>query len=120
LLLNGECRKKLVANVTDPDVRLFWQTYEQMKQSEQREEAASTLRRVQEFLQPLSRNLVGQSKTTIDLRSVMDERKILLVKLDARLPSVTSLIGSMIIAQLLNAAYSRIDLDVTKRKQFNV
>jgi hypothetical protein len=50
----------------------------------------------------------------------MDERKILLVRLDARLESVTSLIGSMIIALLLNAAYSRTDLDVKKRKQFNV
>ena len=120
LLLNSECRKKLVSGVTDSDVRLFWQTYDQMKPSEQREEAASTLRRVREFLQPLSRNIVGQASTTINLRSVVDERKILLVKLDARLPSVTSLIGSVIIAQLLNAAYSRIDLDVTKRKQFNV
>ncbi len=120
LLLNAECRKQLVANVTDPDVLLFWQSYDQMKPSEQREEAASTLRRVREFLQPLTRNIVGQSKTTIHLRSVMDERKILLVKLDARLPSVTSLIGSMIVAELLNAAYSRSDLPVGKRKQFNL
>jgi Type IV secretion-system coupling protein DNA-binding domain len=61
LLLNETCRKKLISGVTDPDVRLFWQVYEQMKPSEQREEAASTLRRVREFLQPLSRNIVGQA-----------------------------------------------------------
>jgi hypothetical protein len=54
------------------------------------------------------------------MRSVMDERKILLVKLSAELPSVTSLIGSVIIALFLNAAYSRADLPVEKRKQFNL
>jgi len=50
----------------------------------------------------------------------MDERKILLVKLDARLPSVTSLIGSVLIALFLNAAYSRADTEIKKRKQFNI
>src|SRR5439155_178758 len=60
LLLDEACRNKLVANVSDPDVLLFWRTYDQMKPSEQREEAASTLRRVREFLQPLTRNIVGQ------------------------------------------------------------
>jgi hypothetical protein len=120
LLLDEHCRRRLVTQVTDPDVRLFWRGYDQMKASEQREEAASTLRRVREFLQPLSRNIVGQSKTTIDLSSVMDERKILLVKLDARLPSVTSLIGSVLIALFLNAAYSRADTEIKKRKQFNI
>lgn len=120
LLLDATCRKKLVAGVSDPDVLLFWQTYEQMKPTEQRDEAASTLRRVREFLQPLSRNIIGQSTSTIDFRKIMDERKILLVKLDARLPSVTSLIGSVIIALFLNAAYSRQDTEIKKRKQFNL
>src|SRR5437588_7034010 len=36
LLLDDQCRKKLVSGVTDSDVRLFWQVYEQMKPSEQR------------------------------------------------------------------------------------
>ncbi len=120
LFLDEACRKKLVANVTDTDVKLFWQVYEQLKPNEQREDAASTLRRVWEFLQPLTRNIVGQSRSTIDLRAVMDERKILLVKLDARLPSVTSLIGSALIALLLNAAYSRADIEMKKRKQFTI
>lgn len=120
LLLDPAFRKTLVANVIDPDVRLFWQSYEQMKSNEQREEAASTLRRVREFLQPLARNIVGQSFSTIDLLHVMDERKILLVKLDARLSSVTSLIGSVIVAQLLNAAYARGEIPLKKRKQFHI
>jgi hypothetical protein len=121
LLRNKACRRKLVANVTDPNVLGFWHDYEEMNSKEQREEREPILRRLEEFLQPLTRNIVGQAYSTIDLRKVMDERKILLVTLDPLLESVTSLIGSVLIALFLNAAYSRSDIeDVRKRKQFNL
>ena len=107
LLQDEECRKKLVAQVKDPDVLLFWKRYERMKPSEQDVHAVSILRRVQEFLRALTRLIVGQSTTTIDFRSIMDERKILLVRLDRTLDAVTSLIGSMIVALILNASASR-------------
>jgi len=120
LLLDEKTRKMLVANVSNPDVLLFWRTYDQMKPSEQREEAALVLRRVQEFLQPLLRNIVGQAYTTINFKHVLDERKIVLVKFDARLNYVTTLIGSLIISELLNAAYSRSEFPNSKRGQFNL
>ena len=120
LLTDEACRRKLVTHVTDADVRRFWRQYELMKPNEQSEQTASIRRRVGEFLQSLSRPIVGQAQSTIDMRSVMDERKILLVKLSAEFPSVTSLIGSVIIALFLNAAYSRADLPLEKRKQFNL
>src|SRR6266699_4329507 len=47
----------------------------------------------------------------------MNEGKILFVKLSTQLPSVTSLIGSMLIALILNAASAR---PVNKRRQFNL
>ena len=117
LLQDEQCRKKLVTNVTDIDVSLFWKRYEGKRPSDREEDAAGVLRRVSEFLQPLSRNIVGQSTSTIDIRKVMDEGKILLVKLSAQLESVSNLIGSMIIALILNAAYAR---QTNKRKQFNL
>src|SRR6266568_6150103 len=117
LLLNEKCRRKLVANVEDIDVRHFWQQYEQMKPSEQNEQAAYIRRRVSEFLLPLSRPIVGQSTSTIDLQTIMNEGKILFVKLSTQLPSVTSLIGSMLIALILNAASAR---PVNKRRQLNL
>jgi len=117
LLLNEKCRRKLVANVDDIDVRHFWQQYEQMKPSDQNEQAAYIRRRVSEFLLPLSRPIVGQSTSTIDLQTIMNEGKILFVKLSTQLPSVTSLIGSMLIALILNAASAR---PVNKRRQFNL
>lgn len=120
LLTDVAFRKRLLTNVHDTKVQLFWKTYEALKPQEQLEYAESTLNKLDPFLEPLSRNIVGQSKTTIDFRAVMDERKILLVKLNVQLSGVTSLVGAAIIAQLLNAAYSRSNIDVSKRKQFNI
>lgn len=120
LLRNKGCRSKLVAKLRDRNVLGFWQDYDDMKPSDQRAEREPILRRLEELLQPLTFNIVGQSTTTIDIRQVMDEGKILLVKLSAQLPYVTSLIGSVLIALFLNAAYSRTDLPMNKRKQFNL
>ena|SRR5579875_1146998 len=117
LLSDKNCRQQLVANVTDFDVRLFWQQYEQMKPSEQIEQIASLRRRIREFLQPLTRPIVGQSTTTIDFQNIMNEGKILLVKLSPQLDSVSNLIGSLMIALLLNAAYAR---PTNKRRQFHL
>ncbi len=67
------------------------------------------LRRVGEFLQSVSRPIVGQEQSTIDFRALMDESKIVLVKLDSlHLSSVTNLIGSLFIAAFLAAAPARI------------
>jgi hypothetical protein len=117
LLQDGECRKRLLAPVSDSDVTRFWKRFEGKRLSDREEEAAGVLRRVSEFLQPLSRNIVGQSTSTIDLQHIMDEGKILLVKLSTRLPSVSSLIGSILIALILNAAPHR---PANKRRQFNL
>ena len=120
LLTNEACRKTFLGNVRDAEIRRFWEEYDAMSLKDQREERSGILRRVREFLQPLTINIVGQANTTIHWRAIMDAGKILLVKLDARLESVTSLIGSVIVAQLLNAAYSRADLPVNKRRQFHL
>src|SRR6266567_1851855 len=117
LLLDENCRKKLTANVTNTQVQGFWKTYNRMKPSEQLDHADSTLNKLDELLQPLTVNIVGQSTTTIDLQKIMEEGKILLVKLDAQLDSVTNLVGSVLIALFLNTAYAR---PANKRRQFNL
>src|SRR6266571_3533995 len=71
LLQDEQCRKKLVANVADSDVQRFWMQHDQKKPSDQNNDIASTLRRVKQFLQPISRLIVGQAKTTIDMQKIM-------------------------------------------------
>jgi hypothetical protein len=120
LLTNEACRKKLVAHVPNFDVRDFWRIWDDPKQtpaSEQEDKRRTILNKMNDFLHVPLRNIVGQSNTTFDLEDIMNSGKILLVKLSRRLEQPSNLIGSIIIAQLLNAAYAR---PANKRKQFHL
>ena len=122
LLLTDEAyRQRLLRNVTNLQVQQFWRQYAAFRPQEQLDRAESTLNKVDEFLsQTILRNVFGQARSTLDFRQVMDEGKILLVKLPGRYEDITSLIGSILIGQLLNAALSRADMPEQKRRQFNL
>lgn len=121
LLQDATAREKLVEPVKNSQVKLFWQGYNKLKEREQMERTNSTLNKVDAFLtQPIIANIVGQSKTTINFREIMDTGKILLVQLNPRLEDISNLVGSVIIGQLLNAALSRKDLPEQARRQFHL
>lgn len=121
LLQDATARGKLIANVKNNQVKLFWNGYNKLKERDQQEKTSSTLNKVDAFLtQPMIANIVGQSKTSINFREIMDSGKILLVQLSPRLEDMSALVGAVVIGQLLNAAFSRADLDEDKRKQFNL
>ena len=82
LLTKPEMRNRAVARLRNRQVRLFWQNYDQLPAREQREQSASTLNKLDEFLtQPIIANIVGQSRTTADFRRFMDEGKVVLIPL---------------------------------------
>ena len=66
------------------------------------------------------RPIIGQAKSSIDFRKVMDEKKILLVNLSkGRLGETNSaLLGLIITGKLLMASFSRIDLPEESRQDF--
>src|SRR5207244_11849817 len=114
-------KEKLIGNVTNSRVLQFWQSYNELKAQDQMGHISSMLKQVDAFLtQSNIANIVGQSTTTLDFRTIIDERKILLVKLDPSSEDISSLVGAVILGQLLNAAISRKDLSEFQRKQFNV
>jgi len=122
ILTNDTLRTKLVNNVPDAWVRWFWNDFfENYQRGVRRADAiSSVVNKLDEFFRRVPRPIFGQTNTTINLREIMDNRKILLVKLHARFDSLTNLVGSIIISHLLDAAYSRSDTPEKKRKQFNV
>ena len=121
LLQDQPTREKFVGNVTQSQVRHFWQSYNQRTAHDQMAYTSSTLKHVDALLsQSRIANIVGQSTTTLDFRMMISERKILLVQLDPGLAASSSLIGALIIIQLLNAALSRKELPAFQRKQFHV
>jgi len=119
LFLDKAFRERMVAHVSSSSTRLFWRSYDQLRSQEQLDRSESTLDRIDSLISnSIIRNIVGQSRTTIDFRGIMDTGKILLVSLSARYESLTSLIGSIIIGQLLTASLSR--AGGSKRRQFNL
>jgi hypothetical protein len=111
----------MVGNVTNSSIVSFWEGFNLKSQRGRDDFTDSTKNKVMSFLdEPIVRNIVSQSKTTIDFRQIMDSGKILLIKLSPQFKEVSLLIGSIIIGKLLMAAWSRSDTDEDKRRQFNL
>lgn len=97
----------------------YWNRFNSLSDVRQREFSQMLVSRSERFIMnEFIRTIVGQSKTTINFREVMDQGKILLVKLPGQFEDMTELLGSMIIAEILSAALSR--SDTQKRRQFNI
>lgn len=122
LLVDKEFRQRIVANVKDPVVRAFWvNEYEEWKDQFRNEAIAPIQNKVGQFLSTaLVRNIVGQSKSTIDLFDIMNTGKILLVNVSkGRIGEDNSaLLGAMIITKLQLAAMERVRIPEEERVDF--
>jgi len=85
-------------------------------------EAVSPIQnKVGQFLSSsLIRNIVGQVKSTINIREIMDGQKILILNLSkGRIgEDNSSLLGAMMITKIQLAAMSRVDIEEKDRKDF--
>ncbi len=113
MLSDKDFRKKVVDNITDPSVKAFWvEEYAKYTDKFAAEAAPAIQNKVGQFTgNPLIRNLVGQPKSSFDIRELMDNRKILIMNLSkGRMGEDNSnLIGSMLITKMYLAAMSRAD-----------
>lgn len=115
-------RDSIIANVTDPAVLAFWRD-EYAKYSDRfaTEATAAIQNKVGQFVaNPLIRNLIGQPKSTFDIRKLMDEKKIFIVNLSkGRIgEGNANLIGSMLITKIYLAAMSRAEIHPTELHKF--
>ncbi len=113
-------RNKLLRNVNDIEVHRFWNTYDDDTKTNKMDDKSSILNKLDEFLLPTVRDIIGQPMSTINMRDIMDKGKILLVSLDRNQEGITSLVGSMIVALVRSAAFSRKNLALDERKPFFV
>lgn len=114
MLTDKEYRKFIVSNITDPTVKEFWEKeYASYTEKFAAEAAPAIQNKVGQFVgNPLIRNIVGQQKTSIDLREAMDTKKILIVNLSKGKVGEgnANLIGSLLITKIYLAAMSRADV----------
>jgi hypothetical protein len=122
LLVNKTFRAEIIAKVSDQQVREFWYYEFERYSAWLRSEAVSpVLNKVGQFLtSPVLRNIVGQRRNTFDMKTAMDEGKILIVNLaKGRLgEDVTSLLGAMIVTKIQLAAMSRSRVPEGERRPF--
>ncbi|MFA5022610.1 MAG: CxxC-x17-CxxC domain-containing protein [Patescibacteria group bacterium] len=122
ILVDKNYRQKVIEKIQDPVVKSFWvEEYSKYPQTFQVEAIAPIQNKVGQFLSnALIRNVVGQVKSTIDMRYIMDNRKILIMNLSkGRIGEDSSaLLGAMMITKIQLAAMSRIDMPESERKDF--
>jgi energy-coupling factor transporter ATP-binding protein EcfA2 len=114
MLFDKDYRKFIVSNVTDPTVRDFWvNEYTSYTDKTAQELAPSIQNKIGQFISnPLIRNIIGQKKTSFDVRKLMDEKKIFIVNLSKGKVGEgnANLLGSLLITKIYLAAMSRADV----------
>jgi len=122
MLSDKTFRKKVISKIEDPVVKSFWVNEFAGYADKFAAEAVSPIQnKVGQFLSSsLIRNIVGQVKSSIDMRDIMDSRKILIMNLGkGRIGEDNSaLLGAMMITKLQLAAMSRVDQPERERKDF--
>lgn len=122
MLADPEYREKVVEKITDPIVKSFWVVeFAKYSQKYEQEATAAIQNKVGQFISnPLIRNLIGQVKSTIDMRDIMDKQKIFIMDLSkGRIGEDNSrLLGALLITKLQLAAMSRVDIPEDDRKDF--
>jgi len=119
MLTNNRFREKVVEKVKDTVIKDFWVNEFAQYDNKFRTEAVSPiLNKVGQFLaSDTIRNIVGQPKSSIDIREIMDQEKILLVNLSRGKigEDNSALLGAMVITKIQLAAMSRADVTIDKR-----
>ena len=119
-LTDPQVRRKVLEKVNHAGCREYFERFNSLRRNTQDEWMESTLNKVDAFLfDPDIKQMLSSPKSSFNLREVMDEGKILLVKLDkGRLKGNADLLGSLLLAKIQAAAFSRTDLPESKRQQF--
>lgn len=122
MLVDKDYRQKIISNLKDPVIKAFWvHEYEAWQDKFRNEAIAPIQNKVGQFLSTsIIRNVVGQSKSTINIFDMMNEGKIFLVNVSkGRIGEDNSaLLGGMIITKIQLAAMERVRIPEENRKDF--
>ncbi|QBS45881.1 type VI secretion protein [Nocardia sp. CS682] len=119
LLIEPAYRARVTATVTDPVLRGFWDTYEELSGAGRNQVIGPLLNKLRAFLlRPFVKAAIAAGPSTVDLAHVLDHGGICL----ARLPKgslgeeTTRLVGSLIVARTWQATTARARTLATTRR----
>jgi len=123
MLTDKDFRKETLNYCTDVTVLQFWKhEFGQWNDKQINESIAPVLNKVGAFTaNPIIRNIIGQPKSSFNIRKIMDEGKILVVNLSKGLigEDNASILGAFLVTKVQLAAMSRSDIDrVEDRRPF--
>ena len=122
ILTDKNFRRGVLNYVSDPVVRNFWTVeFASWNDKFAAEAVAPVLNKVGAFTaNPLVRNIIGQPRSSFNIRQIMDERKILIVNLTRGLVGEdnASLLGALLVTKIQLAAMSRADIAAEERSPF--
>jgi hypothetical protein len=122
LLTDKKFRAHVITYIDDPVVKNFWVTeFASWNDKFASEAVAPVLNKVGAFTaNPMIRNIIGQPKSTINIRKIMDEGKILVVNLSRGLMGEDNagILGAMMVTKIQLAAMGRADMPMDQRRPF--
>ena len=123
MLTDKDFRKETLNYCKDVTVLQFWkQEFGTWGDKQVTESIAPVLNKVGAFTaNPIIRNIIGQPKSSFNVREIMDEGKILVVNLSKGLigEDNAGILGSFLVTKIQLAAMSRSDIpDLSKRRPF--
>ena len=123
MLTDKKFRKETLSYCTDTVVLQFWNVeFASWTDKFQAEAIAPVLNKVGAFTaNPVIRNIIGQPKSTFNIRQMMDDGKILIVNLSKGLigEDNAGILGAFLVTKIQLAAMSRSDIpDIKDRRPF--
>ncbi len=123
MLTEKDFRNDVISYVSDPVVKNFWTVeFASWNDKFASEAVAPVLNKVGAFTaNPMIRNIVGQRQSTMNIRSAMDNGKILIVNLSRGLVGEdnAAILGALMVTKIQLAAMSRADIvNIEDRRPF--
>jgi hypothetical protein len=120
LLTDYYFRESVVLNIRNPVTRQYFKVYNSWTPKMRAFWAESTLNKINAFLvDDRIRYILSSPKSSFNMREAIDNQKIVLIKLDkGKLKESADLLGSLFMAKIQMAAFSRSDLPQNKRTPF--
>lgn len=109
MLTDRRFRERVLKRVSDPVLLRKWEYWSRKKEKEWDQLIASTENKAGDFSEdPRIRNILGQSETTFDLRRLIFDRSLIVLRLpQSQLGRKTTMFGALFLSYFLSVAYER-------------
>ncbi|MCI5065563.1 type IV secretion system DNA-binding domain-containing protein [bacterium] len=124
MLLNESYREGVVESLEDKNVIVFWRgIFPRLLEDGEERVLKPIIQMVEDFTaSEMLYHCLGQPFNTFQFREILDEGKILLVKIPARELGAANaaLLGGMVMSRIFQAAMSRADTPLEERRDFSL